>query len=151
MNATPRVQQTSVNILVVEDNRADVRLTEAALRHAAVPHRLYVVGDGDAAMCFLRRRPPFAGAPRPALILLDVHLPRKDGLEVLAEIKDSRSLHSIPVIVLSTSSRVADVQRAYELRANCYVVKPVDFGEFTEVVRSIDRFWLQVARLPENG
>ncbi|MBV9526603.1 MAG: response regulator [Candidatus Dormibacteraeota bacterium] len=149
MNAGPRAQPPSVNILVVEDNRADVRLTETALRHAQVPHRLYVVGDGDAAVSFLHRRPPFDGAPRPALVLLDVNLPRKDGMEVLAEIKDSRALSSIPVIVLSTSARPADVQRAYELRANCYVVKPVDFGEFTEVVRSIDRFWLQVARLPD--
>lgn len=149
MNAGLRAQPTGVNILVVEDNRADVRLAETALRRAAVAHRLYVVGDGDAAMSFLCRNPPFAGAPRPALILLDVNLPRKSGLEVLAEIKGNRLLSSIPVIVLSTSSRVADVQRAYELRANCYVVKPVDFAEFTDVVRSIDRFWLQVARLPE--
>ena len=151
MSAGQRDLVSPVNILIVEDNKAEVRLTQTALRNARIPHRLHVLGDGEAAVSFLHREGPFAGSPRPALILLDLNLPRKDGLEVLTEIKGSAALCTIPVIVLSTSSRHADIQRAYELRANCYVVKPVDFDEFTEVVRSIDRFWLQVARLPDGA
>jgi two-component system, chemotaxis family, response regulator Rcp1 len=137
-----------VEILLVEDEPGDVRLTVEALRTARVRNRIHTVEDGVEALDFLRRRPPYAAAPRPDLILLDLNLPRKDGRAVLAEIKADPALRTIPVVVLTTSRARDDVQRSYELHANCFISKPMDFNEFSAVVKSIEDFWLTVARLP---
>ncbi len=137
-----------VEILLVEDNAGDVRLTREALKDAKVVNNLSVVGDGEEAMRFLRRQGPFQSAPRPDLILLDLNLPRKDGREVLEEIKSDPSLMVIPVVVLTTSKAEEDVVRSYRLHANCYIAKPVDFNRFMEVVRQLENFWLAVVRLP---
>lgn len=139
-----------IEILLVEDSAADIRLTTEALRRAKVANHLHVVRDGEAAMSFLQRQPPYESARRPDLLLLDLNLPRKDGREVLAEIKRDASLRTIPVVVLTTSSEEEDVLRAYELHANSYVTKPVDFGQFLKVVSAIEDFWLEVVRLPET-
>jgi CheY-like chemotaxis protein len=140
-----------VEILLIEDSLADVRLTEEAFRDAKVLNHMSVVTDGTAAMQFVRREGPHAAAPRPDLILLDLNLPRKDGREVLKEIKDDPSLRRIPVVVLTTSRAEEDVLKAYNLHANCYITKPVDFTQFISVVRSIEGFWLSVVKLPGNG
>jgi CheY-like chemotaxis protein len=137
-----------VQILLVEDNAADVRLTIEALREGKVRNDLHVARDGAEAMEFLRRQGPFADAPRPDLVLLDLNLPRKDGREVLREIKDDDSLKRIPVVVLTTSSAEADILRSYSLHANCYITKPVDLEQFVQVVKSIDDFWLTIVKLP---
>jgi CheY-like chemotaxis protein len=137
-----------IDILLVEDNAADVRLTQEALRDAKIANRLSVVGDGVAALDYLHRRGSHAGATRPDLILLDLNLPRKDGREVLAEIKAHPELRRIPVVVLTTSRDEEDVLRSYDLHANCYVTKPVGLEQFLQVVRAIDDFWLAVVRLP---
>jgi two-component system response regulator len=136
--------------LLIEDSEPDVRLTMEALREAKVKNRLWVVEDGVEAMAFLRQQNGHADAPRPDLILLDLNLPRKDGREVLREIKADESLKRIPVVVLTTSRSEEDVLRAYELHANCYITKPVDFNRFMEVVRSIENFWLTVVKLPDD-
>ncbi|MEK7326502.1 MAG: response regulator [Chloroflexota bacterium] len=135
-------------MLMVEDSPADVMLTKEALDQAKVLNHLHLVEDGVAAMAFLRREGPYAHAPRPDLILLDLNLPRKDGREVLAEIKADEDLKVIPVVVLTTSRDEADVLRAYGLHANCYITKPVDFANFAEIVRSIREFWFTVVTLP---
>jgi CheY-like chemotaxis protein len=140
-----------IEILLVEDSLADVRLTEEAFRDAKVLNHMSVVTDGAEAMQFLRREGPHAEAPRPDLILLDLNLPRKDGREVLKEIKDDPNLRRIPVVVLTTSRAEEDVLKAYNLHANCYITKPVDFTQFISVVRSIEGFWLSVVKLPRNG
>jgi len=140
-----------IEILLVEDSLADVRLTEEAFRDAKVLNHMSVVTDGDEATQFLRREGPHAEAPRPDLILLDLNLPRKDGREVLKEIKDDPNLRRIPVVVLTTSRAEEDVLRAYNLHANCYITKPVDFTQFISVVRSIEGFWLSVVKLPRDG
>jgi CheY-like chemotaxis protein len=137
-----------VDILLVEDNPGDMRLTQEALREGKVYNNLHWARDGVEALEFLRRRGRFAEAPRPDIILLDLNLPRKDGREVLSEIKGDPDLHNIPVVVLTTSKAEEDVLRSYELRANCYVTKPVDLEQFMVVVRSIDKFWLTVVTLP---
>lgn len=137
-----------VEILLVEDNPADVRLTIEALREGKVRNNLSVVKDGVEAIEFLRRRGPYGEAPRPDLILLDLNLPRKDGREVLGEIKNDENLRRIPVVVLTTSSAEADILKSYALHANCYITKPVDLDQFVGVVKSIDDFWLTVVRLP---
>ena len=137
-----------IEILLVEDNPGDVRLTIEALKEGRVRNRLSVARDGVEALAFLRRQGPHAQAPRPDLILLDLNLPRKDGREVLAEIKDDAVLRRIPVVVLTTSKAEEDVLRTYDLHANCYITKPVDLEQFIMVVRSIDDFWLSVVRLP---
>jgi CheY-like chemotaxis protein len=137
-----------IEILMVEDNPGDVRLTVEALQEAKVANHLSVVSDGVEAMDFLRRRGRYADAPRPGLVLLDLNLPRKDGREVLAEIKADPQLRRIPLVVLTTSSAERDVLRAYDLHANCYITKPVDFERFMQVVRSIEDFWLAVVKLP---
>ena len=138
----------SLEILLVEDNPGDVRLLVEALKEARVPSRLHLAEDGVQAMAFLRRRAPFGAAPRPDLILLDLNLPRKNGREVLAEIKDDPGLKSIPIVVLTTSQAEQDVLRSYQLHANCYISKPVGLENFIEVVRSIEAFWLNTVRLP---
>lgn len=137
-----------IEILLVEDSPGDVRLTHEALKDAKITNTLHVIEDGVLALDFLYKRPPFESAPRPDLILLDLNLPRKNGREVLAEIKSNDSLKSIPVVVLTTSSSEEDVLRAYNLHANCYITKPVDFNQFTSVIRTIKDFWLTVVTLP---
>jgi CheY-like chemotaxis protein len=140
-----------VEILLVEDSPGDIRLTQEAFRDAKVLNNMSVVTDGVEALAYLRRQGQYASAPRPDLILLDLNLPRKDGREVLAEIKTDRDLRCIPVVVLTTSRSEEDVMRAYNLYANCYITKPVDFAQFVTVVQSIEGFWLTVVKLPRNG
>jgi two-component system, chemotaxis family, response regulator Rcp1 len=140
-----------IELLLVEDSEPDVRLTMEALREAKVKNRLWVVEDGVEAMDFLRRQGRYADSPRPDLILLDLNLPRKDGRQVLKEIKDDALLRCIPVVILTTSKSEEDVLRAYNLHANCYITKPVDFNRFMDVVKSIENFWLTVVTLPEDG
>jgi CheY-like chemotaxis protein len=137
-----------IEILLVEDNPGDVRLAQEILREARVRNHISTVKDGVEALAFLRREHIYTGAPRPDLILLDLNLPRKDGRELLADIKADRSLRSIPVIVLTTSQDERDVLGAYEAYANCYIVKPIGLEQSIEVVRSIEQFWFQTVRLP---
>ncbi|HSN27793.1 MAG TPA: response regulator [Kofleriaceae bacterium] len=139
-----------IEILLVEDNAADVRLTEEALKEGKVRNNLHVARDGMEALEFLRRQGKYANATRPDLILLDLNLPRRDGREVLAEIKDDPELKLIPVVVLTTSSAEADILKSYKLHANCYITKPVDLEQFVSGVKSIDDFWLTVVRLPSE-
>jgi two-component system, chemotaxis family, response regulator Rcp1 len=135
-------------ILLVEDNPGDVDLVREAVEHNKVCNELHVVTDGVEALAFLRRQGEFADAPRPDLILLDLNLPRKDGREVLAEIKADEQLKRIPVVVLTTSKQEEDILKAYNLNANCYVTKPLDLDQFLHVVKSIDSFWLGIVALP---
>jgi two-component system, chemotaxis family, response regulator Rcp1 len=137
-----------MEILMVEDSLADVRLTRRALQRCQAPNNLHVVRDGEEAMAFVLRRPPYADAPRPNLILLDLNLPRKDGRSVLAEIKSDADLKTIPVIVLTTSLAPDDVRTCYQLHANCFLVKPVDLDSFTATILAIEEFWLNRAELP---
>lgn len=137
-----------IEILLVEDSPSDTELTTEALRDFKVRNHVSIVEDGVQAMQFLRRQGPYADAPRPDLIMLDLNLPRKDGREVLADIKADEQLKTIPIVVLTTSHAEQDVLRAYQLNANCYINKPVDFNQFLEVVRSIEAFWLYVVTLP---
>ena len=137
-----------IDILMVEDNPGDVRLTREALKGAKVLHELNVVSDGEAALDYLYKRPPYQAAARPDLVLLDLNLPRKDGREVLSSIKADASLKSIPVVILTTSQAEEDVLRAYSLSANCYVTKPVDFDQFIRIVQAIEEFWLTIVTLP---
>lgn len=137
-----------IKILLVEDNPGDVRLTKEALREAKVRNELYVAEDGVEAMDFLNRKGEHKNAPRPDLILLDLNLPKKDGREVLQEIKQDDALKRIPVVVLTTSRAEEDILRSYNLHANCYVTKPVDLDRFITIVKSIEDFWLTIVRLP---
>jgi two-component system, chemotaxis family, response regulator Rcp1 len=137
-----------LEILLVEDNPADVRLTEEAFREGKIHNTLVVARDGVEAMDFLYRRGKYADAVRPDLILLDLNLPRKDGREVLAEIKADPDLRRIPVVVLTTSRAEMDIVRSYNLHANCYVVKPVDLDQFIGIIQSIESFWLTAVMLP---
>jgi chemotaxis family two-component system response regulator Rcp1 len=137
-----------VEILLVEDNPGDHRLTKEALHEGKVYNNLHWVQDGVEAIEFLKRRGKYAQSPRPDIILLDLNLPKKDGREVLSEIKGDEALRSIPVVILTTSQAEEDVLRSYDLHANCYVTKPVDLEKFIVVVQSIDRFWLNVVTLP---
>ena len=141
-------QTRSVEILLVEDNPGDVRLTQEALRAGKVWNRLHHAEDGDAALAFLRKEGKYAGAPRPDVILLDLNLPRKDGREVLSEIKGDPRFAMIPVVILTTSKAEEDVLRSYGLHANCYIVKPMDFNRFAEVVSVIENFWFCIVKLP---
>jgi CheY-like chemotaxis protein len=141
-------ESRSIEVLLVEDNPGDVRLMREAFWEVDVRHCLHTASDGVEAIDFLRRREGYARAPRPDLIVLDLNLPRKDGREVLAEIKADARLRHIPVVVLSSSTAAEDVAGAYDLHANCYVSKPVDFEQFVGVVRSIETFWFNTARLP---
>lgn len=138
----------SAHILMVEDNEGDVLLTQLALKDAKISLDLAVVGDGVEAMDYLRQRGKFADAPRPDLILLDLNMPRKDGREVLAEVRADPDLTKIPVVVLTSSDADEDVARAYGLHANCYVVKPVGAKGFEQIVKAISSFWLTVVTLP---
>jgi len=137
-----------IDILLVEDDEGDVLMTREAFEHHKIQNRLHVVNDGEKALQFLRRQGPYGDAPRPGLILLDLNLPRKDGLEVLAELKADPELCVIPVVVLTTSEAEEDILRSYSLHANAYVSKPVDFSRFVEVIRQIDEFFVTVVKLP---
>ncbi len=135
-------------ILLVEDSLADIRLTQEALKDAKLLHKLEVVNDGVEALSYLHQRDEYVDAVRPDIILLDLNLPKKDGREVLEEIKSNELLKIIPVVVLTTSQAEEDVLRSYNLHANCYVTKPVDIAKFTEIVKSIENFWLTIVKLP---
>lgn len=139
-----------VEILLVEDNPGDARLTQEALREGKICNRLHVVTDGEAAMAFLRRQGHYYHAVRPDLILLDLNLPRKNGQEVLAEIKADPELRRIPVVILTTSAAEEDVNRSYDLHANCYITKPVDLAQFIKVVQLLNNFWFSVVVLPSS-
>jgi chemotaxis family two-component system response regulator Rcp1 len=141
-------ERRPIEILLVEDSPSDIDLTLEALKEFKVRNHVSVVEDGVLALKFLRREGPYAEAPRPDLIMLDLNLPRKDGREVLAVIKADDHLKTIPVVVLTTSRADQDILRSYQLNANCYITKPVDFNQFLEVVRSIEAFWLFVVTLP---
>jgi chemotaxis family two-component system response regulator Rcp1 len=138
----------TIQILLVEDNPADVRLTREVFADGKIANQLHEVADGEQAMAFLRRKGQYADSPRPDIILLDLNLPRKDGREVLAEIKSDPSLRVIPVVILTTSRSDRDILESYNLHANCYISKPVDLLQFMEVIRSIEDFWLSIVRLP---
>ena len=139
-----------IEVLLVEDSPGDVRLTREAFKDAKVHIKLHVASDGADAMAFLRREGEHCNAPRPDLILLDLNLPKKDGREVLAELKESPTLKCIPVVILTTSASEADIRGSYQLHANCFITKPVDLGGFLTVVKSIDNFWLSVVKLPHE-
>ena len=140
-----------VEILLVEDNPGDVRLTREALKDARVINNLQVAADGVEAMAYLKRQGGYENAIRPDLILLDLNLPKKDGREVLSEIKADTSLRRIPVVILTTSKAEEDVLKTYDLHANCYITKPVDLEKFIEVISAIEDFWLSIVILPRNG
>ncbi|MFA5353060.1 MAG: response regulator [Thermodesulfovibrionales bacterium] len=140
----------SIEILLVEDNPGDVRLTQENFKDSKIRNNLHVAVDGVEAMAFLRREGKYAGAVRPDLILLDLNLPRKDGREVLADIKADPNLRTIPVVVLTISKAEEDILRAYNLHANCYITKPIDLEQFSKIVTSIEDFWLSIVRLPNQ-
>jgi two-component system, chemotaxis family, response regulator Rcp1 len=144
------MQTRAVELLLVEDSPGDVRLTIEALKEGRVINNLTVVQDGEEAIAVLRRQGKYADAPRPDLILLDLNLPRKGGIEVLAEIKEDPDLKQIPVVVLTTSQAEQDILRTYQLHANCYIVKPVDLNQFMNVVQAIKSFWLALVMLPPH-
>jgi len=143
-----RAAVVPVEILLVEDNPGDVRLTLEIFKETKMLNKVTSVGDGVEAMAYLRREGKYAGAVRPGLILLDLNLPRKDGREVLRELKQDEDLKTIPVVILTTSRAEEDVVKSYNLHANCYVTKPVDLSQFMKVVQSIEEFWLTVVKLP---
>ena len=137
-----------IEILLVEDNPGDMRLTKEALRETKVNNHLHWVQDGSEALDFLHRRKHFAAAPQPDIILLDLNLPKQDGHQVLRVIKNDVDLLQIPVVVLTTSNAEADVRKSYGLHANCYVTKPMEFENFIDVIKTINQFWLTLAKLP---
>ena len=139
-----------IEILLVEDNPADARLTEEALKEGKVLNNLSVVKDGVEAMDFLNKKGNYPDAPRPDLILLDLNLPKKNGREVLAEVKEDPSFKRIPVVILTVSKDEQDILASYDLYANCYITKPVDLDQFIDVVRSVEDFWLTIVKLPPN-
>jgi two-component system, chemotaxis family, response regulator Rcp1 len=141
----------AIEILLVEDNPGDVELTREALATAKISNRLHVVEDGADATDFLFRRGKFADAPEPDIILLDLNLPTKDGRQVLSEIKTDPNLAKIPIVVLTTSQADEDILRAYQLHANCYITKPIDFNQFLRIVAAIEEFWLSVVKLPKKA
>ncbi len=143
-----KMQGKPVEILLVEDNPADVRLTEENFKESKIQNNLHVVSDGIEAMAFLRREGNYVNAVRPDLILLDLNLPKKNGHEVLAEIKAENELKCIPVVILTVSKADEDILKAYNLHANCYITKPIDLEQFTKVVQSIEEFWFSIVKLP---
>jgi two-component system, chemotaxis family, response regulator Rcp1 len=144
------VADRPIEILLVEDSPSDTELTIEAFREGKIASHLSHVEDGVEALDFLKRRNSFENAPRPDLILLDLNMPRKDGREVLAELKSDLDFRTIPVVVLTTSRAEIDILRAYQLQANCYISKPVDFDQFVKVMRLIERFWLEIVTLPRK-
>jgi CheY-like chemotaxis protein len=145
------MSSNTIEILLVEDNAGDARLTLEAFKEGRVLNRLTVVQDGVQALAYLRRQGPYAAVRLPDLILLDLNLPRMSGREVLTQIKSDERLKSIPVVVLTTSEDERDIARAYSQHANCYITKPVDLEQFLRVIQSIENFWLTLVRLPPNG
>lgn len=141
----------AIEILLVEDNPGDVDLARAAMEDSKVRNILHTVGDGEDAMAFLRRRGKHTDAPRPDLVLLDLNLPKKDGREVLAEIKSDPDLMRIPVVILTISKDEEDILKSYNLHANCFITKPIDLSQFIKVVKAIEDFWLTIVKLPPNG
>jgi two-component system response regulator len=139
-----------VEILLVEDNPGDADLARETLTISKMKNNLHVVNDGEKAMAFLRKQGPYAAVPRPDIILLDLNLPRKDGREVLAEIKADNELKRIPVVVLTSSSAEEDIIKSYNLHANCYITKPLDFVQFTKIIHAIENFWLSIVKLPDG-
>jgi CheY-like chemotaxis protein len=139
-----------VEILLVEDNPGDIRLTKEAMKEAKIINNLNVVEDGVEALAYLRKKGKFKDANRPDMILLDINLPKKNGREVLAEIKQDKNLKQIPVIILTVSKAEEDIIKTYELHANCFITKPVDMDQFIKVVKSIEDFWFSVVKLPPN-
>ncbi|MEI6279554.1 MAG: response regulator [Verrucomicrobiae bacterium] len=139
-----------IEILLVEDNPGDADLAREALENGKVRNALHVVGDGEAAMDFLRRQGKYTAAPRPDLVLLDLNLPKKDGREVLAEIKSDENLKRIPVVILTTSKAEEDILKTYSLHANCFITKPIDLSQFIKVVQAIEEFWFTIVKLPPN-
>ncbi len=140
----------AAEVLLVEDSPGDVRLTREALKEGKVRNNLNVVPDGVEAMAYLRREGQYAGATRPDIVLLDLNMPRKDGREVLAEMKADDSLKRIPVVILTTSEAEQDILRTYDLHANCYLTKPVDLDQFISIVKSVEDFWLTIVKLPSE-
>ena len=136
------------NILLVEDNHADILLTREAFKEGTIPHEMNAVNDGVEAISYLKRAGKYADAARPDIILLDINLPKKNGFEVLAEIKQDPDLKHIPAIILSTSSSKHDIRKAYEMHANCYLIKPIELEDFLRVIRSLEDFWFNVAAIP---
>jgi two-component system, chemotaxis family, response regulator Rcp1 len=151
MKAIGRGRSKPIRVLLVEDSPGDVRLTQEALRDANPAIHLHVAADGVEAMAFLRREGPHAHAPRPELILLDLNLPKMDGREVLAQIKADAALKCIPTIILTTSDAEADIVKSYQLRANCFLSKPVQLDAFESLVKSINDFWLTKVKLPQQS
>jgi two-component system, chemotaxis family, response regulator Rcp1 len=145
------MELSKAKILLVEDNPGDVRLTLEALKEGKILNEISVAEDGVEAIAYLRRAGKYAQAPRPDIILLDLNLPKKDGREVLEEIKADANLRTIPVVVLTTSAAERDILRAYNLHANCYITKPVDLEQFMRVVQSIEDFWLTIVKLPQES
>lgn len=141
----------AVEILLVEDNPGDARLTEEAFKDSRLLNSMHRVSDGVEALAYLRQEGQYAKSARPDIILLDLNMPRKDGREVLAEIKEDPELKSIPVVVLTTSDADTDVIKSYELHANCYITKPVDLEKFMHIVQRIEDFWLAIVRLPRQA
>lgn len=137
-----------IEILMVEDNPGDIRLTLEAFKEGKVRNHVHVVQDGVEALRFLKKQGPFEQAPRPDIVLLDLNLPKKDGREVLAEIKEDPQLRRIPVVVLTTSKAEQDILQTYNLHANCFITKPVDLDQFMHVVQTIEDFWLTIVKLP---
>ena len=137
-----------VEILLVEDNKGDIGLIEEIFEEAQTRNKLHIAEDGEEAMLHLHGEGKFLGSPRPDIILLDLNLPKKDGREVLREIKEDSNLKNIPVVILTTSSAEKDILRAYDLHANAYITKPLDFDQFIKVVESIESFWLEIVKLP---
>lgn len=146
MNSTIKGQP--INILLVEDNPGDVRLTKEGFSEGKVINNLYVAEDGEEAMAFLRQEEPYQEMPRPDIILLDLNLPKKDGREVLEEIKSDPDLRAIPVIILTTSKAEEDILKTYNLHANCYITKPVNLEDFILITKSIESFWFSIVKLP---
>lgn len=143
--------EKKLEILLIEDNRGDVRLIKDGLKNSRIINHISVVGDGEEAMAFLARKGRYTGAVRPDIILLDLNLPRKDGREVLAEIKQDESLRTIPVVVLTSSRAENDILMTYQLHANCFLTKPLDLSEFTSMIQSFEQFWLSRVVLPSSG
>jgi len=139
-----------IEILLVEDNAGDVRLTREALKEGKMLNNLQVAGDGVEALAYLKQTGKYAKAVRPDIILLDLNLPRKDGRELLADIKTDPNLRQIPVVILTTSKAEEDILKTYDLHANCYITKPVDLDQFMTVVKSVEDFWFTIVRLPTN-
>ncbi|MEX0782525.1 MAG: response regulator [Dehalococcoidia bacterium] len=140
-----------IEVLLVEDSPGDVRLTREALKEGKIRNNLSHVPDGVEAMAFLRHEGQYAGVPKPDIVLLDLNMPRKDGREVLAEMKADTRLRRIPVVVLTTSEAEQDILKTYDLHANCYITKPVDLDQFISIVRSVENFWLQLVKLPREA